>query len=305
MPKLYPDWPSVLGSAVAFVALSLASIATTAHRRGDDFGSDLPVRDQENIRKTFDLSAASRPRALEVDNVNGSIEVVGSDSNQVQLVVTRTTRAESQEKLELARKEVTLDITENPGSLTLYVNGPFRCRCGDGRGVHFHGRETYSVKMDFQLQVPRNINLTLSTVNAGQNIVRDVKGNYDVQNVNGGIDMLRVAGSGTAHTVNGGVKVVFCENPRENSSFQSVNGSIELYFLRGLAADFRFRTFNGGIYSDFPVTSLPARPIREEREGTKVVFRADRYTSGRIGAGGVEIRTENLNGNIRILESHE
>jgi hypothetical protein len=95
---------------------------------GDVWDSDMPVRDQETIRKTFDLGAAAR-RVLEVDNVWGSIEIVGTDSNQVQVVVNRNTQAESNEKLELSRKEVTLEITELPGLVRLYVNGPFRCDC--------------------------------------------------------------------------------------------------------------------------------------------------------------------------------
>jgi DUF4097 and DUF4098 domain-containing protein YvlB len=114
--------------------------------------------------------------------------------------------------------------------------------------------------------------------------------------------MLRVAGSGQAHTVNGEVKVLFTENPRESSSFKSINGDIELRFVRDLSADFRFQTFNGGIYTDFRVTSLPARGIEKQVEGRKVDFRADRYTSGRVGTGGPEIKVENLNGDIHILE---
>jgi DUF4097 and DUF4098 domain-containing protein YvlB len=112
-----------------------------------------------------------------------------------------------------------------------------------------------------------------------------------------------VVGSGVAHTVNGPVKVVFRENPREASSFKSINGDIDLYFAPGLSADFRFKTFNGNVYSDFVVTSLPMRGIQEESEGRRKTFRADRYTGGRIGAGGIEISTENLNGDIRIREN--
>jgi hypothetical protein len=47
------------------------------------------------------------------------------------------------------------------------------------------------------------------------------------------------------------------------------------------------------------------RAAQEERHGEKFVFRADRYTGVRIGAGGPEIKVENLNGDIRILENHE
>jgi hypothetical protein len=45
--------------------------------------------------------------------------------------------------------------------------------------------------------------------------------------------------------------------------------------------------------------------MQEEHRGMKTVFRADRYTSVRVNAGGPEIKVENLNGDIRILENHE
>jgi DUF4097 and DUF4098 domain-containing protein YvlB len=117
--------------------------------------------------------------------------------------------------------------------------------------------------------------------------------------------MENVAGSGTAHTVNGPVKVSFRQNPRENSDFKTVNGNVELRFAHDLSADFRFKTFNGGVYSDFPVSALPIHAMQEEHNGAKVIFRADRYTGARVNSGGPEIKVENLNGDIRILENHE
>jgi hypothetical protein len=257
--------------------------------------------DQDKIQKSFAMPSAHR--TLEIDNVWGSIEVVGTSSDQVQLTVNRDTRAESKEKLAQARKEVTLDITAQPDSLKLYVNGPFRCDCHDcGRSREFDG---YVVKMDFQLQVPRDIDLKIKTVNEGHISVRDVNGSFVVRNVNGDIQMRGMAGSGSARTVNGPVKVSFRQNPREPSDFQTVNGAVELQFARELSADFRVKTMNGGIYSDFPVTALPVKAMQEEHRGMKTVFRADRYTSVRVNAGGPEIKVENLNGDIRILENHE
>ncbi|MBI3406663.1 MAG: hypothetical protein HY046_14510, partial [Acidobacteria bacterium] len=238
-----------------------------SRHRDDDEDVRMPVRDAETIRKTFDLGTGAR--SIEIDNVTGSIEVLGTDSNQVSLTVSKSIRAETQVKLDEARKEVTLDITHEGGVLKLFMNGPFRCRCAEGWNLSFGNHPGYSVKMDFQIQVPRNTDFRLSTVNDGNIRVSDLRGKYSVRNVNGGIEMNGVAGSGTAHTVNGGVKVVFRENPREDSSFKSINGDIDLYFARGLSADFRFKTFNGSVYSDFAVTSLPLRSVQEERNGRK------------------------------------
>jgi hypothetical protein len=271
----------------------------------DDSDANFPVQDHEVIQKSFSLAGATH-KSIEIDNVFGSIEVVGGLSDQVELVVDKTTRAESKDALALAHKEVTLDITQPDGGLKVYVDGPFRCQCEDGcRGTRRRDEEAYLVKMDFELHVPSNVDVKVKTVNEGRVIVRNVTGNFIARNVNGDIELDGMAGSGIAHTVNGPVKVSFRENPKENSSFQSVNGNIDLLFARGLSADFRFKTFNGGVYSDFPVTTMPVRAPQEEHRGGKVVFHADRFTAARVSNGGPEIKIENLNGDIRILENHE
>jgi putative adhesin len=270
----------------------------------DDIDHDDPalnVRAEEKIEKSFPMPSAHR--TLEIDNVWGSIEVVGGSSDQAKLTINKSIRAESKEKLEQARKDVTLDITQQPDALKLYVNGPFRCDCHDCN--RSRDGDGYIVKMDFQLQVPRDIDIKIKTVNEGRVSVRDINGTFLVRNVNGDIQIHNIAGSGTARTVNGPVKVSFRQNPREASDFQTVNGNIELQFARDLSADFRFKTFNGGIYSDFPVTATPVAAMQQERRGSKVIFRADRYTGARIASGGPQIKVENLNGDIRILENHE
>ena len=273
------------------------------HEEIDNDEPSLTEREQEKIEKTFAMPAGAGRRTLEIDNVWGSIEVAGTASDKVQLTVNKSIRAESKGKIEQARKQVTLDITQEADALKLYVNGPFRCDCHDcSRSREFEG---YIVKMDFQVQVPRDMDIKVKTVNEGRVSVRDINGSFLVRNVNGDIQIRNVAGSGTARTVNGPVKVSFRQNPREASDFQTINGSIELAFARDLSADFRFKTFNGGIYSDFPVTALPVQGMQEEHHGSKVIFRADRYTGARINAGGPQIKVENLNGDIRILENHE
>ena len=285
----------------------LPALASPFHGASDDDDSEsgMRIEEKEVIRKTFNLTAAHK--ILEVDNIFGSIEVTGGQGDQVQLVVNKTISAESKDRMDAAKKEVTLDITDQPDFLKLYVNGPFRCKCENGNDgcSNWHGDRGYRVKMDFQLQVPRNIEVKLKTVNSGHVSVQDVTGDFSVHNVNGGIDMKNVAGSGVAKTVNGPVKVSFRENPREKSDFATINGNVELYFVRGLSGDFRFKTMNGAVYSDFEMTSLPAQPVSSEQHGTKFVFRSDRFTGGRVGSGGPEIKAENLNGDIRVLERHE
>ncbi len=290
---------SVVACALSVVGPMLLGVAFAKHGESD---SRMTFKEQETIRKDFTFNPGGQ-RRLEVDNVFGSIEVVATKSDQAQLVIAKTIRAESQERLEAARSEVKLDISQKGNDLRLYVNGPFRCHCS-GDCVGIREDEGYRVKMDFQLQVPNNIELKLRTVNEGQIKIQGVGGDFFVRNVNGAIEMSEVAGSGSARTVNGPVKVTFRENPRADSEFASLNGSVELQFAKNLSADFRFKTLNGGIYSDYLLTALPERPPEQERRNGRSVFRTDRYTGGRVGSGGPEIKLENLNGDIRVLERH-
>jgi hypothetical protein len=305
-------WPARLAGVVSSLpvtnsndASACASPDDTSFHTHDHNGAELREREEETIRKTFSMNAAGARGSLEIDNVYGSIEVAGGPSNQVQLVVHRITRAESKDKLEDARKKVTLDITQEGDALRLYVNGPFRCRCQCEDCSGFRDEPGYIVTMDFELQIPRDMDIKLKTVNSRHIRVRNVTGSYVVRNVNGAIEMQDIAGSGNARTVNGPVQVAFRENPRANSEFATINGNVELRFQQNLSADFRFKTFNGGVYSDFVVTSLPVGAVQEERRGGKVIFRTDRFSGGRVGSGGPEIKLENLNGDIRILENHE
>lgn len=260
---------------------------------------DLPVQQTETIRQTFPVAPS-----LDIDTVWGSIDVAGTSSSQVQVVITKTISAESQEALQKAKTEVTLATTRDENAVRLYVDGPFRCRQNCDGCCQCSHHEGYVVKMDFQVQVPAHMNLSLKTVNEGHIKVEGVSGNFLLRNVNGRIDLLNADGSGTVKTVNGGVKVTFRGNPRANSEFTTINGPIELYFAPDLSADFRFKTFNGGVYSDYELSTLPAKAPEQAQHNGKFVFRADRYTGGRIGSGGPEIKIENLNGDIRVLQRH-
>jgi hypothetical protein len=253
--------------------------------------------ERETIRRNF--PAAAR---LEIDNVHGNIHVTGYNGSEIQMVVEKTIQAETQDRLEAAKRDVKLDTPQSGDTLTLYVDGPFRCHCNDGRfGVHESSHPGYRVIYDFEVKVPAATSLRLGTVNRGDVRVENTTGDFDIANVNGGIEMSEVAGSGPVHTVNGKISVVFSRNPVKDCSFKSVNGTIEASFRPNLSADVRVKTFNGHAYTDFDVAALPGlSPVSERRDG-KFIYRTDRFTGMRIGNGGPEFKFDTLNGSIRII----
>jgi len=66
----------------------------------------------------------------------------------------------------------------------------------------------------------------ISTVNGGDLTAEGI-GRFDIRNVNGGIRMTGITGSGSVHTVNGPVTVHFARNPTEQCDFKTVNGGID------------------------------------------------------------------------------
>jgi hypothetical protein len=270
----------------------------------DDDDRSYPVVEKDEVRKTVRVSDPAATVEVGVDNVWGGITVEGTSGPDIEMIVRRTIMAESKDKAELARKEVTLDIPEKPNALSVYVDGPFRCDDRDGHHrIQSRKDPGYIVKYDFELKVPVRTKLVVSTVMDGDVAVRGVEGDFDVSNVNGEVRIANAAGSGEASTVNGGVRVSFRRPPAGKCAFASVNGELVLHFPDGLAADFRIKTMNGDAYSDFPMTPLPALTAETRKEGSRYVFKSDRAFGVRVGEGGPEIKLETLNGDILIKKN--
>lgn len=264
-------------------------------------GSAFPKEVKEKIEKTLKFSNPSGQKKVIVDNVNGSIEVEGYEGKDVQLLVNKTISARSNEKIELARQKIRLEITEEDNVIELYVDAPYRRRDGSINhwGWRYYG---YDVTFDFKLKVPRDAGVFLKTINDGKIEIKNVEGDYELDNINGGIRALGLSGAGRIYALNGDVTVKFARNPRADCFFGSLNGEVEVTFLDGLEADFRFKTFNGEVYSDFDVSYLPPRQATAKRRKGKYVYKADKAFGARVGAGGPEIEFDAFNGDIYVVK---
>lgn len=260
------------------------------------------VEHKETIEKTMRFQDKSADRTVVVDNVFGSITVTGYDGDDVRVVVHKTIRARSDKKIQEAQEEVRLDITEEEDFIELYVDGPFREK--RGRKVHWKGyeREGYTVNYDFDLKIPRDCSVVLTTVNKGEIFVGSIDGDFDVGNVNGGIAMENLRGSGEVHTVNGDITLEFDENPENDCRITTINGEVRLYFLPGLSAQFNLKSFNGKIFTDFEIESMPPQAFLTEKNNGKTVYKAGHLCRVRAGKGGPEITMDGFNGDMFILK---
>src|SRR5581483_8011577 len=240
------------------------------------------VREQETVQKT--LTLAGEPMRLVVDNLDGYVHVTGTNGSQVHVVAHKAIRAETDSDLNQAKSEVKLDMTEQPGSVSIEYMAPWRCN-GNCSGCCSQYKRFYEVTYDIDVEAPRNARMVVSTVN-GRLELNQVAGDFDVHGVNGGIQMTGIAGSGDVHTVNGPINIEFVKNPSRQCSFKSVNGALDAQFQPGLSADLFFKTFNGQIYSDFDVAPLAVPAGGAERRNGMFVYRSNRQSGGRAGRGG-------------------
>jgi DUF4097 and DUF4098 domain-containing protein YvlB len=261
--------------------------------------SKYTVQDKELIQKTLKFQDPSKPGELSLDNVFGSIKVEAADIGQVELTAHKTIRAKSKDALQQAKTEVKLDLTEKANAIDIYVDGPFRCQSEGRRGLKWRD-VGYEVQYDFVLKVPRRTRLTLKTVNDGDIFVKGVEGDFDINNVNGKVELADMAGSGQARTVNGEVKAAFVKNPVADCAFETINGDVELAFREGLSADLKLKTFNGEAFSDFDTKQLPGEAAASEKKEGKFVYHQDRFTRVRAGKGGPVVSCDTLNGDILI-----
>jgi hypothetical protein len=283
----------------SLLASVLAMAGAAGHPGRDHDEDDWPIAETRSFEESFELAAGQTPRVV-VDDVWGSITVEAGPAGRVTVSVRETMRARTRAALEQARREVRLDRVHQGAEVRLYVDGPFRCEKSRGNCCCVNwGDEDYRPVYDFTLRVPERADLVLRTVNEGDVRVAGVHGEFEVRNVNGPVRLERVAGSGTAKTVNGEVLVAFTRNPTGDCEFSTVNGDVNVALRPGLAADAKVKTMNGEMWSDFPFTTLPSAEVVRSERGGKTVFRSQ-SAKLRIAQGGPLLTLETLNGDILI-----
>jgi hypothetical protein len=302
-------------STWATVALGALLIVPVHGQRASRY----PVRDEATITRTLSFAAnhpttqsprrgdpAGGGRILDVRNINGSINVEATNDSAVQMSIRKVIRAETQDDLAEAQRDVRLDFREGAARVEATVTDRRGHVCGERNddGDRRWDRVHYDVRFDFTIRVPRGARLRLCTINGGDIVVNGTQGDFEVDNVNGPIEMKAVAGSGRAHTVNGRVTATFTANPMKPSSFKTINGNVDVSFQDGLSAEFAMKTMNGGLFTDFDVQPVAGQSAAAgERRDGRFVYRANEFTRVRAGSGGPEITFATLNGNVRVRRS--
>ena len=275
------------------------------------------VEDNRVVTKRFPVTAGAAPE-IAVAIVTGGIRVTASSGNEI--VMNAKVHYEAPDAASLAelQKRVRLETEQSGNNVWIGTesdewdrgNGSrrprelgWRNRTPPSSGSSGEGGRRSSFRHDIELQVPRTAHLKLRTVNGGSIEIDGVSGEFDLNNVNGGIEVKRADGFGRANTVNGPVSIDFARHPSGATSVKTINGKVHLYFPTGLNADFQIKTYNGKIYSDFALAGRASTPEAiESSNGMKRIWRSNAFSNTRAGRGGLQIQIDGFNGDIHILE---
>ncbi len=153
--------------------------------------------------------------------------------------------------------------------------------------------------------MPRGATLDLATVTDGDVTAEGVSGDFTIANVNGGVRLTGLVGSGSVKTVNGDIEATFERAPAEATSFRTVNGKLDVTFPESLSADFEFATMQGDVFTDFEVASLAQAPtVTRDDDRGRFVMRSNRNSAFRVGAGGEKHSFHTLNGDIYVRKAN-
>ena len=203
---------------------------------------------------------------------NGGVSVRGEDRSDVQVRACIQAWADTEAEAQSIVK-----------SIRISESGTIAAE-GDGKN--------WSVS--YELLVPRNTNLKLTTFNGGI-AISDVDGTITFEATNGGISLSNLAGDVSGKTMNGGLHVKLGGESWKGAGLnvETKNGGVSLKMRENYAARIEAGTVNGGFSSE--IESLKIDKTEQEKRGW-----TNKRVSADLNGGGAPIKVFTTNGGISI-----
>ena len=149
-------------------------------------------------------------------------------------------------------------------------------------------RRSTNAMASFRVELPAEVKVDASTMN-GTISLAGVTGGISARTLNGSIEIHHAAGAIEARSTNGNIDAVIDSLGSDDAiELEGVNGSMTAVLPPDLEAEVQLSTVNGGIRSDFAVTT--------EGELSKHRLR------GQIGSSSREVVLKTVNGNVSLLK---
>jgi len=159
--------------------------------------------------------------------------------------------------------------------------------------------------VDFKISVPENFSLDLRATNNGNITVNGVVGEMEISNLNGAITLTDIGGSVIADALNKDIVVTFTKGySKSPMAFTSLNGDLDITFPKNLAANFKAKTDNGEIFTDYEM-KMTRDVKKEEKRTSSGVYKVnvDKWVTGTVNGGGDELLFKTMNGDIMIRKT--
>lgn len=224
----------------------------------------------EKFSQTYPLDANG---SVHLENINGSVEIIAWDKNEVALEAEKTARDEE------GLSRMHLRIESSPRRLFIKTEHEKKWRFW----------ETMNAQVHYKLMVPAGATLDrIDVVNAGIR-VSGLRSSVRLEAVNGSIEADDLSGPGNFETVNGSVRVSYATMPTGGGiALETVNGTCKLTLPPDAAFNLDTDTVNGRISCDFPLT-LESSGKRELR--------------GAVNGGGIRVTLDSVNGSLSVHQA--
>jgi len=185
----------------------------------------------DETRKTFELKPGAR---VEVQGINGFVEIQTSDTKTTEVYVRRT----GDNANSLSLREL---IVEETGEGIIVRSK----RKHTGLWDHLFGKDP---KEEVTIKAPRQIALSIRGVN-GRVSSGDIEGSLEIKGVNGRVEVGLISDSVQIGGINGTLSVGLRRLDERGARISGVNGGIELKIANGLNADLSSKGMNGNVRS--------------------------------------------------------
>jgi hypothetical protein len=162
------------------------------------------MRETDEIRQTFKLTPGTR---VEISSIRGPVEIETSNSDTAEILITRTAKNPD----DLQKDRITID--NKSGRLII-----------KGQVERTPGSENPNVDHHAKLKLPRNINLSTSSI-AGSVQLGDLNGQLEVSSVSGSVKAGAVNGSIQLSSVSGSVTL---DRIAQQASLKSISGDLTI-----------------------------------------------------------------------------
>jgi Putative adhesin len=217
-------------------------------------------------------------QVVQVKGVNGNIDAETSGGDQVEVTADKSGPDADRVKIVVASRGDGVVIC------AVYPGSSESCS-PNWHAAHVRGDDT---KVHFTIRLPKNLRFSGQNIN-GQVNAKGMGRFVHAESVNGSVRVSTSAWA-EAETVNGSIEAEMGTAAWTGTlTLKSVNGSVKVELPGDLSTDVNFKSLNGRIDSDFPIT-ISGRFVGHS-------------ATGRIGNGGRELAIETVNGSVELRKA--